>query len=207
MQKANLTKEEEKKWEELKDEHWWQSQGTTFKERKFEDKSTKQVHTLYERIDPPEFYDISKLTYEELLEGSKKESEFDIQPKTQVYNQLSGTYGSSEKCSNLSIYKIVDATACFLDDALELHFNHNTLWNIFVMLYIPFLFKATEKFTSIMKKLTMQPFSELFSYIWGIAGLTWVCKSMTKAGRDEIKLTLKALLLPGIYIHRWDSFK
>lgn len=66
----SLSEEQNASFVDMKHDHVWYHKGVTFVKHKLRDRKTKKILTLYERVDPPEFYDISNMTYDELLAES-----------------------------------------------------------------------------------------------------------------------------------------
>ena len=59
-----LSAQDNLSWIDEEHDRNWEYRGVKFVEHIIKNKATKKTYKLYERVDPPEFYDISNMTYE-----------------------------------------------------------------------------------------------------------------------------------------------
>lgn len=150
-------------------------------------KDTGEIYTLYERVDPPEFYEISSLTYEELFEESQKESDVLMVPQGDVRKSLDvKPFGSSEQCANIGWHQFDVAFTCVLDDFMMLNFNQNTLGNMFVLIYIPTVLFIIGKIPGKFAALVSSGKLELNSMLLGLGIFGWIFQLTTSEGRTAV---------------------
>lgn len=158
---------------------------------------------------PADYFDLSKMSYDELLKESKKPSDLDEQIRqlssSELVKRIYTRYGRSEDCRNAKWYHLITLYTCIDDD-----FNHNdyhfyTLRNLVYVMGIPLLILCIRLLLRFAKYVVKKGFASLPFIMWWTTLIEWTRLIIVESNFRNLEKTIANLTTPGIEIRSDDT--